>query len=109
MSRAAWIGAFLISLVMSGRGFGGEPPCGEPSPGRFLQGVGPAGGWDPYGGGLLHWWPAHCFPRCGGPDDYCRKKLPPVCWPPYPPWYIEGPPETCCPPRRAPACCNPPH
>ena len=53
----------------------------------------PAGGWHPYGGGLLHWWNPHCFPRCGAPDDYCRKKPPQVCWPPYPPDYSFGPPE----------------
>jgi hypothetical protein len=87
-----WIGAFLIALTAAARGLGGEPRCCEPPQVGFLERVCPAGGWDPYGGGLLHWWPSHCFPRCGGADDYCRKKLPPVCWPSYPAWYIWGPP-----------------
>jgi len=43
----------------------------------------PVGGWFRYGGGLLSWWPSCCFPSCGAPDDYCRKPLPNVCWPPY--------------------------
>lgn len=60
--------------------------------------IGPAGGWCPYGGGLLRWWGPHCFPRCGAPDDYCRKPLPRTCWPPYPPYYFRGPPRECCPP-----------
>ena len=51
------------------------------------------GGWQPYSGGLLHWWPRHCFPCAGAPDDYCRKPLPRMCWPPYPPYYTWGPPE----------------
>jgi hypothetical protein len=58
-----------------------------------LQRLHPVGGWDPYGGGLLHWWNRHCFPHDCGPDDYCRKPLPKVCWPPYPPSYTWGPPE----------------
>src|SRR4051794_17708559 len=61
---------------------------GPASRASFLQRVGPVGGWFPYGGGLLHWWDPHCFPRWGGPDDYCHKNLPPVCWPPYLPWYL---------------------
>lgn len=44
----------------------------------------PAGGWFPYGGGLLRWLPCCRFPDCGGPDDYCRKPLPCLCWPAYP-------------------------
>ena len=64
---------------------------GEPRQQHFLQRLHPVGGWNPYGGGLLHWWNPHCFPcQCGGPDDYCRKPLPRVCWPPYPPYYICG-------------------
>jgi hypothetical protein len=97
MRRQAGIGAVLLALAGAGWATGGEAPCGEPRPGGFLQRLGPAGGWFPYGGGLLHWWPRHCFPCGGAPDDYCRKPLPQVCWPPYPPYYIWGPPETCCP------------
>jgi hypothetical protein len=97
-----WIGAFLLTLVAGGQGMSGEPRCCEPAQEGFLQRLHPVGGCDPYGGGLLHWWPPHCFPRCGGPDDYCRKPLPRVCWPPYPPWYTWGPVEACCPPGRGP-------
>src|SRR5690349_20865092 len=80
----------LVALAAEGRGSGAEPPCCAPSPGRGLERWGPAGGWHPYGGGLLHWWPRNCFPRAGAPDDYCRKPLPRVCWPPYPPYYTWG-------------------
>ena len=65
--------------------------AGGPSHSR--GGLNPAGGWHPYGGGLLHWWNPHCFPCRAAPDDYYRKPLPRVCWPPYPPYYIWGPPE----------------
>jgi hypothetical protein len=97
MRRQAWIGAVVLALIAAGWASGGEPPCSEPRPACFLRWLGPAGGWFPYGGGLLHWWPPHCFPRCGAPDDYCRKPLPPVCWPPYPPYYTWGLPEACHP------------
>jgi hypothetical protein len=98
MRRQAWSGAVLLALSAAGWACGGEPPCSEPRSACALQQLAPAGGWFPYGGGLLRWWPRHCFPECGGPDDYCRKPLPRVCWPPYPPYYIWGPPETCPPP-----------
>src|SRR5260370_40360319 len=88
MRRRAWIGALLLTLIAGSRGAAGEPPGCEPCPPCFLQRVGPVGGWFPYGGGLLHWWDPHCFPDCGGPDDYCRKTLPLVCRPPCP---------SCCP------------
>ena len=96
MRRRVWIGALVVALIAGGTGVRAEPPCGEPPPDCFLQRLSPAGGWCPYGGPLC-WWPRHCFPRCGAPDDYCRKSLPCVCWPPYPPYFIWGPPETCCP------------
>src|SRR5713226_8788791 len=57
---------------------------------HLLQRFHPVGGWHPDSGGLCHWWNPECFPRCGGPDDYCRKPLPNVCWPPYPPFYVGG-------------------
>ncbi len=97
MARQARIGAVLLWLIAAGWALGGEPPCSEPRPACSLRQLAPAGGWDPYGGGLLRWWPSHCFPCCSAPDDYCRKPLPPVCWPPYPPYYTWGPPATCCP------------
>ena len=104
MRRQAWIGAVLLALTAAAWASAEEPLCCESRP-AVLPALtrpgspGPVGGWFPYGGGLLSWWPQHCFPRCGGPDDYCRKSLPPVCWPPYPPYYIWGPPEICCPGR----------
>jgi hypothetical protein len=89
MSRAR-IGALLLTLIAIGRGAGGEPTSCEPDRPRLLQRMAPVGGWFPYGGGLLRWWNPHCFPRCGGPDDYCRKTLPLVCWPSYTPYYRWG-------------------
>ncbi|HTU91494.1 MAG TPA: hypothetical protein VMF69_15535 [Gemmataceae bacterium] len=101
MRRYAWICAVGLGLIAGGWAFGGGPSCCEQEQKSFLQRFSPVGGWHPYGGGLLHWWPHHCFPCRGGPDDYCRKPLPHVCWPPYPPYYIWGPPR-CCPPEPRP-------
>jgi hypothetical protein len=109
MRRHVWIGAFLITLIAYGRGLGGEPGCCKPPQDSFLERLHPVGGWHPYGGGLLHWWNPHCFPCGGAPDDYCRKPLPRVCWPPYPPYYIWGSPESCCPQDNGPRGCNKPH
>jgi hypothetical protein len=92
-----WIGIVVAALLASAGGLRAGPPCCPPAQDCFLQHLGPAGGWHPYGGGLLHWWPRHCFPCGGAPDDYCRKPLPCVCWPPYPPYYVWGPPEICHP------------
>jgi hypothetical protein len=97
MRRHLWMGTLAIALIAGGRGLAGEPSCCPPPQDHFLQRLAPVGGCHPYGGGLLHWWDPHCFPRGGAPDDYCRKPLPCVCWPPYPPFYIWGPPEVCCP------------
>jgi hypothetical protein len=94
MRCQVWIGALVVALVAGGRGPGAEPWS---SPDCYLQRLKPEGGWSPYGGGLLRWWNPCCFPRCGAPDDYCRKPLPKVCWPAYPGYYIWGPPEICCP------------
>jgi hypothetical protein len=97
MKRHMWIAALVVALIGAVAAPGAGPPCHEPPREGFLKRLAPAGGWHPDGGGLLHWWPRHCFPRCGGPDDYCRKPLPHVCWPPYPPCYTWGPPEICHP------------
>jgi hypothetical protein len=89
----------LLTLIPCGRGLGGEGGVSDEPPHRhFLQRLRPVGGWNPYGGGVLHWWNPHCFPCQSAPDDYCRKPLPRVCWPPYPPYYIWGPPEIGYPP-----------
>jgi hypothetical protein len=97
MRRSVWIGVLLVALAAAGRGAGMEPSCCEPPQDCFLKNLGPVGGWHPYGGGLLHWWPRHSFPCGGAPDDYFRKPLPRVCWPPYPPYYTWGPPEVSSP------------
>jgi hypothetical protein len=109
MRRQVWIGALVVALIASSRGLGAEPRCCEPSWDGFLKRVAPVGGCDPYGGGLLHWWDPCCFPRGGAPDDYCRKPLPRVCWPPYPPFYSWGPPEIGYPQSNGPRDCNKPH
>src|SRR5262245_25729083 len=65
----------------------------DPPPQGFLQRMHPVGGWHPDAGGLIHWWPRGCFPCSSATDDYCRKKLPQVCWPAYPPFYKWAAPE----------------
>ncbi len=97
MRLAAWTGVVLLTLLAAGPAPGGEPGGHEPAQAPWPERVHPAGGWHPYGGGLLHWWPEHCSPRCGAQDDYCRKPLPAVCLPAYPPFYVWGPPEVYCP------------
>jgi hypothetical protein len=91
-SSKLWTWALVLTLGAWVPAIGGERGCPDPGRPPVLQRLRPAGGWHPDGGGLLHWWEPHCFPRCGGPDDYCRKPPPDVCWPPYPPYYIWGPP-----------------
>ena len=91
MRSSQWIGAVLLFLALGVPGRGGQRPCDGPPPTDFWHRFAPAGGWHPYGGGLLHWWDPHCFPRIGGPDDYCRKPLPRVCWPIHPPCPGAGP------------------
>jgi len=91
MRGPGWMGAVRLGLVAAGGVL--APPCCPPPEDGLLQRVCPVGGWFPYGGGLLGWWPCHCFPRWGDPDDYCRKPLPPVCRPPYPSFYSWGPPQ----------------
>ena len=103
----AW--ALLLTLAACGRGLGGEHDCCLPPQQGLLQRVLPVGGCNPYGGGLLHWWPQHCFPCKGASDDYCRKPLPRVCWPPYPSYYIWGPPEAPPAKGKGPPGCDMPH
>jgi hypothetical protein len=75
----AW--ALVLTLVASGQATGADRVRSDPGRQHFLERMHPVGGWNPDGGGLLHWWNPDCFPRCGAPDDYCRKPLPKVCWP----------------------------
>lgn len=97
MKRRGWLGVLLLGLVAGGPGFCADPQCCPPPQERFCQRLAPVGGWMPYGGGLLRWWNPCCFPHGGAPDDYCRKPLPKVCRPSYPPFYTWGPPEICNP------------
>jgi hypothetical protein len=109
MRLQAWIGVALLTLLAAGWACAEEPPCAESRPASSPWRLGPTGGWFPYGGGLLRWWPRDCFPRCGGPDDYCRKPLPSVCSPPYPSYYIWGPPEIVHPSDSCPPANEKPH
>jgi hypothetical protein len=82
----AW--AAVLVILLRGEAIAGDHVSIEPGGWHFFERMSPAGGWHPDAGGLLHWWKPDCFPRCGGLDDYCRKPLPNVCWPPYPYYYI---------------------
>jgi hypothetical protein len=88
--RATWFLAPILLAALPARA--GDGWAHAPYAPHLFESFHPAGGWHPDGGGLLHWWNPCCFPRCGGPDDYCRKPPPRVCWPPYPPYYIIGGP-----------------
>ena len=85
--------ALAFALLACAHATGGEHGRADPGGPHILQRWHPVGGWHPDAGGALHWWNPHCFPRCGGPDDYCRKPPPKVCWPPYPPFYLWGTPH----------------
>jgi hypothetical protein len=106
MRSHATIGALVLGLFAGGQALGGDRWCCEPTEPHFLKRLHPVGGWNPDGGGLLHWWNPRCFPRCGAPDDYCRKPPPQVCWPPYPPWYTGGAPEIGHPCGYGPGACR---
>ena len=108
MRLQVWIGTLVVALSAGGRGMCAELSCCEPPQDCFLKRLAPVGGWHPYGGGLLHWWDPHCFPRGGTPDDYCRKPLPPVCWHPYPPYYVWVTPDICYPQAGGWRGCGPP-
>lgn len=92
-----WIGTLLVACTAASQGLGTEPPCCESPRECLIKRLCPINGCNPYGGGLVHWWPRHCFPRYCTPNDYCRKPLPKVCWPGYPPFYTWEAPEICCP------------
>jgi hypothetical protein len=94
--------ALVFSLITCGQGHGEERADRVPPPQSFLQRLNPAGGWNPYGGGLLHWWNLDCFPRSGTPDDYCRKPLPRVCWPANPSFSTGAPPAIADPQHNGP-------
>lgn len=89
MKSQAGIWAVVLAAVTGASARGGEPPDGQPRGPHFFQRLQPRGGWNPYGGGLFHWWNPHCFPRSCGPDDYCRKPSPAVCRP-SPVYHVEA-------------------
>jgi hypothetical protein len=95
MRLVGWLAVvvMLAATTVSSRA-GDAPPC-ESDIAAWLGRVHPVGGWCPYGTGPIHWWNPHCFPCCKGPDDYCRKTLPCVCWPGYPGYFQYGPPNPC--------------
>jgi len=86
-----WTGALFFLLGTLGSANAGEPGAPHAGHAQPFRRFAPVGGWHPDDGGLLHWWNPHCFPRCGSPDDYCRKPPPRVCWPPYSPSYVYTP------------------
>jgi len=89
----AWALALVLALGACNQAIGGDHGRTEAARPHLFQRFRPAGGWHPDGGGLWHWWNPYCFPRCGGPDDYCRKPPPNLCRPTYPPFYIGATPE----------------
>lgn len=93
MRHCRWMLPLVLCLVAGGTAQGGDSECCPPPQEHFWKRWHPVGGWNPYGGSLFHWWNPHCFPKCGGPDDYCRKPIPRVCWAQYPPFYIVPPAE----------------
>jgi hypothetical protein len=90
-SVAAAIMCYLLTLAIGNSSRGGEPAQLEPHPHQFRCRFAPAGGWNPYGGGLFHWWNPNCFPRPCGPDDYICKPLPRVCFQSLPPNHVPQP------------------
>ncbi len=109
MRGTLWIGAFAVTLIASSRGLGAEPSGCQPAQDYYLHHLRPAGGWHPYGDGLLHWWKPNCFPHASAPNDYCRKPLPRTCWPGYPSYYIWAPAAIGHPPCTSPPDCVKPH
>ena len=69
-SVVAGIMCSVFALAIGHSSRGGEPSQFEPHPQQFRCRFAPAGGWNPYGGGLFHWWNPNCFPLPCGPNDY---------------------------------------
>jgi len=68
----------LLTHIDARAGDPSDPNAYRP---HFLARLGPAGGCNPDGRGLFHWWNPNCFSRSCGPDTYCRKPMPNVCRP----------------------------
>jgi hypothetical protein len=80
MIRKVVIGIFLGVFTTSFPAFAGDfSNQAPPTSPHFLHRLGPAGGWNPDGGGLFHWWDPNCSTPPFGPDDYCRKPFPRLC------------------------------
>ena len=77
MKRQLPMWTIVLTLISCGQCLGGDGGESDAAPRRHLfQRARPVGGWNPYGGGVFHWWNPHCFPCQSAPDDYCRKPLP---------------------------------
>jgi hypothetical protein len=101
--------ATLFVVLAGWPAYCAEPPCCDAPGEGFLQRVHPVGGWAPYGGGLLRWWPTGCFPCSTAPDDYCRKPLPRICWPASPPCSTWVATDASKPQSTAPCTCTKSH
>jgi hypothetical protein len=77
MLRLSGIGIVLGVILATTPAFA-QGPCtqGPNNASHPLCRFGPAGGWNPDGRGLFHWWDRDCFTRPCTPDDYCRKPMP---------------------------------
>ncbi len=110
-----WIAAVLVGLAVTGWVQGGQPAAEPELTGRWavivtttpadsgsccLSRLAPAGGWFPYG--LLHWWNTDWRPRCGVPDDYCHKPLPPFQCSPCSHYFVVPRPEHDYPEKKYP-------
>ncbi|MDR3635917.1 MAG: hypothetical protein P4L84_19095 [Isosphaeraceae bacterium] len=85
MVRKSAVGIVLSVVLACPPTLAGGPWAeGPPTSTHFLHRLGPAGGWNPDGGGLFHWWNPDCFPAPCTPDDYCRKPIPRPYCPPRP-------------------------
>jgi hypothetical protein len=88
----AGLACTTLTLAIGQSSRGGEPAQFGPRPNQVRCRFAPVGGWNPYGGGLFHWWNPHCFPLPCGPDDYLRKPLPRVCFPQPSPHHVQQSP-----------------
>jgi hypothetical protein len=85
------LGITLISVLGSAVAANAQSyPPPSPNQRSLIDRMAPRGGWFPDQGGLFCWMPRCKFPNCWGPDTYCRKPAPQVCWPPYTPDYSFG-------------------
>jgi hypothetical protein len=79
MRKLVALWAIVLAVLWYPQTRAGEPGEVAVQKSHFLARLRPAGGCNPDGRGLIHWWNPHCFPRACLPDDYCRKPIPNVC------------------------------